>query len=92
MPLPDPTSRYARSAVIVVPGPDGSARSMLAPRVIPEPPKGGSFQVPPGARLDLLGAGALGDSTRWWLIADANAFLDPAELERPGRVIDLPHG
>ncbi|MFJ1975554.1 LysM domain-containing protein [Streptomyces sp. NPDC087903] len=37
-------------------------------------------------RLDRIAAAALGDPELFWLVADANPVLDPAELTaRPGR-------
>jgi hypothetical protein len=92
MGLPDPASRYAGLPALEVSGPDGAPRRMLAPRVVPRPPSRGSSVVPPGARLDLLGAAAAGDSTLWWRIADANPSADATRLEEPGSVIDLPDG
>lgn len=88
----DPFSRYAGLPEIVITGPDGSVRRMLAPRVAPRPATRGQYVVPAGARLDLLGHAATGDTTRWWLLADANPWPDAARLERPGQVIDLPDG
>lgn len=86
----DPTSRYARLPVIEVPAPDGGVRRLGAPRVAPAPRLRGSFEVRPGSRLDLLAQDAAGDSTRWWLLADANPWADATRLERPGQIVDLP--
>lgn len=85
------TSRYARSPAVQVEGADGAARVLGAPRVVPEPRTRGSYEVRAGDRLDLLAHSAAGDSTRWWLLADANPWFDPTRLERPGQLIDLPH-
>ncbi|MEM8929871.1 MAG: LysM domain-containing protein [Acidobacteriota bacterium] len=41
-------------------------------------------------RLDLLAARYLGRSERFWLLCDANDALDPFDLERPGRRLDIP--
>jgi hypothetical protein len=90
MSLLDPTSRYAGLPEIEVTAADGGTRRLGAPRVVPQPRAGASYEVRPGARLDLLGAAALGDSTRWWLIADVNAWAEATRLERPGEIIDLP--
>jgi hypothetical protein len=90
MAAPDPTSRYARLPEISVAAPDGTTRVFGAPRVVPAPAVRGSYTVRPGDRLDLLAQVAAGDSTRWWLLADANPFLDATRLEQPGRTIDLP--
>ena len=89
-PLPTPphaTPTCPRSAVVA---PDGSIRVLGAPRAVPAPPTRGSYTVRPGDRLDLLASIAAGDSTRWWLLADANPFADATRLERPGATIDLP--
>jgi nucleoid-associated protein YgaU len=86
----DPTSRYSRQSTIAVTAADGSTRVLGAPRVVPAPPVRGSYTVRAGDRLDLLAHVAAGDSTRWWLLADANPFPDATRLEEPGRRIDLP--
>lgn len=86
----DPTSRYAGLPAIAVTAPDGSVRTLSAPRVVPQPPLGGSYVVAAGDRLDLIAQAAAGDSTRWWLLADANRWWDATELERPGTAIYLP--
>lgn len=89
----DATSRYAGLPWIDVPAGDGPTRRLGAPRVTPGGATGAAYEVRPGARLDLLGAAARGDSTRWWEIADANPWADASVLERPGTVIRLPfHG
>jgi len=90
MTLLDPSSRYAGMATIQVTDADGVVRIFLAPRVASAPRSRGAYEVRAGARLDLLGDAALGDSTRWWLLADANPWRDPTRLERPGEVIELP--
>jgi hypothetical protein len=86
----DPTSRYAGLAAIEVRAPDGSTRTLAAPRVVAAPALRGAYTVRPGDRLDLLGARATGDSTRWWVLADANPWADPSRLEQSGRRIELP--
>ncbi len=84
------SSRYARLPEVQVVAPDGSTRVLGAPRVVPAPPTRGAYTTRPGDRLDLLAHIATGDSTRWWLLADANPFADATRLEQPGRTIDLP--
>jgi len=88
--VPDPGSRYAGRPPIAVTGPDGSVRVLGAPRVVPAPPARGVYTVRAGDRLDLLAHVAAGDSTRWWLLADANPWADATRLERPGQIVDLP--
>jgi hypothetical protein len=86
----DPTSRYAGLPQIAVVAADGSTRMMGAPRVASEPPLAGRYQVRPGDRLDLMGAAATGDTTRWWVLADANPSADASRVEQPGETIGLP--
>jgi nucleoid-associated protein YgaU len=87
---PDPTSRYAGQRTISVVARDGSTRVLGAPRVVPAPPVRGAYTVRAGDRLDLLAHVAAGDSTRWWLLADANPHRDTTRLEQPGQMIELP--
>ncbi|MEV0113015.1 hypothetical protein AB0H77_07135 [Streptomyces sp. NPDC050844] len=88
----DPTSRYARQSPLTVTMPDGTVRTMSAPRTVPAPPPGGQVVTAPGARLDLMAADLTGDSTQWWRIADANPFADATRLETPGVAVELPGG
>lgn len=85
-----PDSRYAGLPEIARPAPDGSIRRLGAPRVVPEPPVGGTYTVGAGDRLDHLAQAATGNSRRWWVLADANPWPDATGLEQPGRTIDLP--
>jgi len=82
--------RYDKLPAITVIAPDGSRRLLGAPRVVPAPALRGSYTVRAGDRLDLLAQIAAGDSTRWWLLADANPDSDATRLEQPGRTIELP--
>jgi len=90
--MPASKGRYDKQAPITVTAPDGSKRVMGAPRVVPEQRLRGLYTVRAGDRLDLLAQIAAGDSTRWWLLADANPFGDATRLEQPGRTIELPDG
>jgi nucleoid-associated protein YgaU len=92
MATPDPTSRYAGLRTVTIPGPHGSAIVLGVPRVVPAPTTAGLYQVRPGDRLDLMAQAALGDTTRWWVLADANPWSDADRLETPGQTIELPHG
>jgi nucleoid-associated protein YgaU len=87
---PDPTSRYAGQPPISIVAPDGTARVLSAPRVVAPATVRGAYTVRAGDRLDLLAHVAAGDSTRWWLLADANPHRDPTRLEQPGQTIELP--
>ena len=91
MAAPDPTSRYAGLPEIRVVAPDGSVRVLGAPRAVPAPPTRGSYTVRRRATGSTCSRRSQpGDSTRWWLLADANPFADATRLERPGATIDLP--
>jgi hypothetical protein len=86
----DPTSRYAGLPALDVVAADGSTHRLGVPRVVPEPPLGGTYESTAGDRLDLLAQSAAGDSTRWWVLADANPWWDATRLEIPGQTVDLP--
>ncbi|MEQ8965131.1 MAG: hypothetical protein RID91_04835 [Azospirillaceae bacterium] len=95
----DPDSRYASVArkTLTETGPDGRPREVahLGRRLIPRPEAMqvlGEITVAPEERLDTLTARAGADPAAFWRLADANATIDPAELERPGRrlVLALP--
>ncbi len=86
----DPSSRYVGLPTISVPAPDGSTRLLGAPRVAAGPALQGTYQIVAGDRLDLLGRAATGDTTRWWVLADANPWPDATRLEVPGQTIGLP--
>jgi hypothetical protein len=90
MTAPDPTSRYARQSTVRVPAPGGGTRVLGAPRTVADPGSQGTYQVRPGDRLDLLGLSATGDTTRWWVLADANPYADATRLEAAGQTIELP--
>jgi nucleoid-associated protein YgaU len=86
----DPTSRYYAEAAVTVPAADGTSRVLGAPRVVPAEAVQGTYQIRPGDRLDLMAQVATGDSTKWWVLADANPFVDATRLEQPGQTIELP--
>jgi len=85
-------SRYAGQAAITVPQDDGTTRPLGAPGVAPPAPAALTYQAREGDRLDLLAAAALGDSTGWWRIADANPFADALAGTEPGTTIGIPGG
>jgi len=87
----DPDSRYAAVArkTLTETGSDGRPREIahLGRRLIPRPEAMqvlGEITVAPEERLDMLTARAGADPAAFWRLADANATIDPAELERPG--------
>ena len=90
MAIEDRRSRYAGSRRIVVLGAAGEEQILLAPRIARQPLVNGTFEIRDSDRLDLLAQAALGDSTRWWVLADANPWRDATRLESPGSIIRLP--
>ncbi len=90
----DPTSRYAGLQDLTFEDSDGTSIRYRARRVVPLPPEPGTLpvvSVTEGARLDLLAARRLGASTRFWMVADANAEADPFALtSEVGRQIQVP--
>jgi nucleoid-associated protein YgaU len=84
--------RYADQAQLQVPQADGTTRPMSTPRVSVSPRPALLYQVHEGDRLDILAGRALSDSTRWWVIADANPPADALALEEPGTVLEVPNG
>ncbi|MEV8313563.1 hypothetical protein AB0Q95_05260 [Streptomyces sp. NPDC059900] len=92
----EPDSRYhgLETAHLVVRDADGTRRTIAYTRrrVIPsyeEQPTLAVHRVSAGERLDVLTARYAGDPTLYWMICDANAVLDPAELEAVGRVVRI---
>lgn len=85
------TGRYDAQARLTVPQDDGTTRPMSTPRVSVRPATDLIYPVREGDRLDLLAGAALGDSTRWWVIADANPRANPLDLERTGTQLEVPH-
>lgn len=90
MPAKDRRSRYAGSRRLTVVDATGDEHVLLAPRTAAQARLNGSYEIADGDRLDLLAHAALGDSTQWWVLADANPWADATELERPGTIIRLP--
>jgi hypothetical protein len=93
----EPTSRYAglETAELAVTGAVGEPRTVtyVRRRFVPAPDSAAgavSHAVAQRERLDHLATRAFGDPTQFWRICDANGALRPAELEEPGRRIDLP--
>jgi len=88
----DPDSRYAGLPTVVATTASGRTVVLVGRRLLPPLPTRPIASVPSdaGDRLDLLATRVLGDPGLWWQIADANAVLEPSELEtEPGRRIDI---
>ncbi|MFM9595536.1 hypothetical protein ACKI1J_24765 [Streptomyces scabiei] len=98
------TGRYAgvEIATITVADNAGGSREVrhLRRRTLPEPGGGRTaavHTVTAEDRLDLVAAAHLGDPALFWLIADANAALDPDRLVGPDAedlplIIPVPEG
>lgn len=92
-----PSSRYFGITTARFVRADGTIATYLRRRPIPAPDAHATLRVRTvreGERVDTLAGQDLGDPEAYWRICDANAALDPAELETPGtRVrITLPAG
>ncbi|HWB76177.1 MAG TPA: hypothetical protein VG755_14505 [Nannocystaceae bacterium] len=88
----DPDSRYAKSPTKAATTADGRTIVIVTRRFVPSPPTRALTQlvVAPDDRLDLMATRALGDPGQWWQVADANAVLDPEQLElEPGSRVDI---
>ena len=89
----DQTSRYAALPTFQVTDSSGQAISYVQTRLLPQP---GSLTIiataalNEGERLDLFSARMLGDPLLFWRIADANAAMDPLDLEHPGASLAVP--
>jgi hypothetical protein len=84
------TSRYDGRPTLAVPQDDGTTRPMSVPRISVAAEIAALYQVRDGDRLDRLAGTALGNTTAWWRIADANPQTDPLRLEHTGVVLGVP--
>ena len=83
-------SRYAKTPIIDVTGPNGQPVKALATRVIPDRPAGFFHTFRADERLDLLAFRYYRNPEKFWLIADANTEMDPEDLLDPGRLLRIP--
>jgi hypothetical protein len=84
-------SRYAGTEVVEPVNSEGEHLRVLALRRIPEAPAVLEHVVMEGERLDQLASRFYSDAKKSWLILDANPqVLNPFELLRPGRRIQVP--
>lgn len=84
------SGRYADQRHLNVRQDDGTTRPLSTPRVAVALRAHVVYPVREGDRLDLLATSALEDSTRWWIIADANTQEDALRLEEPGTMLAVP--
>jgi hypothetical protein len=88
-----PNSRYYGIETSKLETRDGRTVVFVRRRFIPPPERYAGVvehTVTEGERIDLIAARYLRDPERFWLICDANAATDPAELvATPGRRIRI---
>lgn len=92
----EPTSRYARieNATLTLLDDSKRPRQIVYKRRRFIPASDGAttlveHTVAQGERLDNITARYLGDPTQFWTVCDANAVLEPAELEELGRSVRI---
>jgi len=86
-------SRYATVGEVVSTDPQGRPIRYKRTRFIDDPPLQGTHVTTDGDRLDRLAFRVYGEVAYWWVIADANDAMWPADVvAEPGRVIGMPRG
>jgi hypothetical protein len=83
-------SRYARTAHVDVPSPNGETRTLVGIREITIPPAGHLHLTRAGDRIDLLAHRFYRDARRFWRVADASDELDPFEVVNAGELLAIP--
>ena len=83
-------SRYEKTGVYQVAGPNGESVPALTIRFIPVRRAGFLHTFKADERLDLLAFQFYKNPEKFWLIADANAEMDPEDLLEPGRRLRIP--
>lgn len=90
----DEQSRYARLPLLEAAMPDGRRVAYVSRRLLPAPDSyvaAGRVTVTDSDRLDLMAAQHLGTPAGFYLIADANEAMHPAELtEKAGKRLVIP--
>jgi len=84
-------SRYEKVPIIEVTDAQGRTVAAIGLRLTPPTPAGFVHRVTDSDRLDLLAYRYYRNPEKFWLLADANADLDPLDLiRRPGDAILIP--
>ncbi|BDC51032.1 hypothetical protein F183_A33480 [Bryobacterales bacterium F-183] len=90
----DSNSRYANLPVLVHTTEDGRVITYVSRRFLPESnslPSLGEITTQAGDRPDLVAYRGLGDPLAFWMVADANDAMDPAEIcDEPGENVRIP--
>jgi hypothetical protein len=87
-----PNSRYFGNPTGTYTAPDGTAHVYVLRRFIPSPDQYAvlsTYTVVQGDRYDTIANEYLGDPEQFWRLADANAVMDPADLQTAGRSINI---
>jgi nucleoid-associated protein YgaU len=83
-------SRYANISTYQATDADGYTVTALKTRFIPPTPAGFFHVYTADERLDLIAYKFYRNPEKFWLIADANAEMDPEDLLVPGRTLLIP--
>ena len=83
-------SRYTNVGVYKATDATGRTVTALNIRFISTPPAGYLHTFTNDERLDLLAYRFYGNPEKFWLIADANAAMDPEDLAEPGNRLLIP--
>jgi len=87
-----PTSRYYNATIETFVDAENESHAYVARRFVPQPDtysQIGTHVVVEGERYDTLAAEYLGDPTQFWQLCDANAVMDPADLEVTGTTVSI---
>lgn len=90
-----PTSRYHGLGIQKITMPDGSERSYLQRRFVPQADELQLIAmraVRPGERVDIIAAETLGDATQAWRVCDANGQGFQAVAQPVGRALRIAIG
>lgn len=87
-------SRYASVGIYQTVDANGETVTALKTRFIPPTLAGYFHTFTADERLDLIAYRFYRNPEKFWLIADANAEMDPEDLLEPGRKLAIPpnHG
>jgi hypothetical protein len=83
-------SRFEKTGTYTITDAAGRSITALKIRFIPPTPAGFLFTFTADQRLDLLAFQFYRNPEKFWLIADANAEMDPEDLLAPGRQLLIP--
>ena len=87
-------SRYAKEPVIEMSRADGVAIRYVLPRILPSPDDvavATRHRATDSERIDHLAYRYLANASAWWVLAEANRAMHPAELPgKPGDEMIIP--